>query len=78
VSLLLPLRTLWTIWISGSMVAHGAAPSPLIFTTAKASLLGSPCVLASWFVTIRVVTSLLDPPSAMKLSGQADPTLHSN
>jgi hypothetical protein len=61
-----------------SMVTHGAGPSPPIFTTAKASLLGSPCVLASWFVTIRVVTSLLDPPSAMRLSGQAEPTLHSN
>jgi hypothetical protein len=72
-SLLLPLRTLWTVWISGSMVTHGAAPSPPIFTTAKASLLGSPCVLASWFVT-----SSLDPPSAMRLSGQAKPTLHSN
>jgi hypothetical protein len=78
VSLLLPLRTLWTVWISGSMVIHGAAPSPPIFTTAKASFLGSPCVLASWFVTIRVVTSLLDPPSAMRLSGQAEPTVHSN
>jgi hypothetical protein len=77
-SLLLPLRTLWTVWISGLMVTHGAAPSPPIFTIAKASLLGSPCVLASWFVTTRVVTSLLDRPSAMRLSGQAEPTLHSN
>jgi hypothetical protein len=78
VSLLLLLRILWTVWISDSMVTHGAAPSPPIFTTAKASLLGSPCVLASWFVTTKVVTSLLDPPSAMRLSGQANPTLHSN
>jgi hypothetical protein len=37
------------VWISGSMVTHGAAPSP--------SFLGSPCMLASWFVTTRVVTS---------------------
>jgi hypothetical protein len=78
VSLLLHLRTLWTIWISGSMVTHGIAPSPLIFTTAKASLLGSPCVLASWFVTTRVITSCLDPPSGTRLSGQAELTLHSN
>jgi hypothetical protein len=48
---------------------NGAAPSPPIFTTTKASLLGSPCVLASWFVTTRVVTSLLDPPSGTRLSG---------
>jgi hypothetical protein len=60
------------------MVTHGAAPSPPIFTIAKASLLGSPCVLASWFVTISVVIFSLDPPSALKLSGQAAPTLHSN
>ena len=46
-SLLLPLRMLWTIWISGSMVKHGAAPLPPIFTTTKVSLLGSPCMLAS-------------------------------
>ena len=26
VSLLLPLRTLWTVWISGLMVTHGAIP----------------------------------------------------
>jgi hypothetical protein len=78
VSLLLPLRTLWTVWISGSMVTHGAAPSPPIFTTTKASLLGSPYVLASWFVTTRVVTFSLDLPSTMRLSGHAEPTLHSN
>jgi hypothetical protein len=42
------------------MVTHGASPSLPIFTTAKASLLGSPCVLASWFVTTRVVTSSLE------------------
>jgi hypothetical protein len=78
VSLLLPLRTLWTVWISGLIVTLGAAPSSPIFTKTKASLLGSLCVLASWFVTIRIVTSSLDPPSAMRLSGQAQPTLHSN
>jgi hypothetical protein len=60
------------------MVTHDATPSPPIFTTTKALLLGSPCVLANWFVTTRVVTSSLDPPSAMRLSGQAEPTLHSN
>jgi hypothetical protein len=60
------------------MVTHGAAPLPPIFTTTKASLLGSPCVLASWFVTTRVVTSSLDLPNAMRLSGQAEPILHSN
>jgi hypothetical protein len=60
------------------MVTHGATPLPPIFTIAKASLLGSPCVFASWFVTTRIVTSSLDRPSGMKLSGQAKPTLHSN
>jgi hypothetical protein len=64
--------------ISSSMVTHGAAPSPPIFTTAKASLLESPCVLANWFVTTKIVTSCLDHPSGMKLSSQAEPTLHSN
>jgi hypothetical protein len=60
------------------MVTHGAAPSPPIFTTTKASLLGSLCMLASWFVTTRVVTSSLDLPSTMRQSGQAKSTLHSN
>jgi hypothetical protein len=49
-----------------------------IFTTTKPSLLRSPCMLASWFVITRVVTSLPDPPSRTRLRGQAEPTLHSN
>jgi hypothetical protein len=60
------------------MVIHGAVPSPPIFTIAKASLLGSPFVFASWFVTTRVVTSILDPPSGMRPSGQAKPILISS
>ena len=35
-SLLLPLRMLWTVWISGLIVTHGATPLPPIFTTTKA------------------------------------------
>jgi hypothetical protein len=72
VSQLLLLRTLWTVWISNLMVTHGAVPSPSIFITAKASLLRSPHVLASRFVTTRIVTSCLDRPSGMRLSGQAE------
>ena len=69
VSLHLFIRILWTVWISGLMVKHGAAPSPPIFTIAKASHLGSLYVLASWFVTTKIVISCLDRPSWMRLSG---------
>ena len=71
-------KNIWMVWIRSLMVTLGATPSPPIFTTAKALLLGSPCVLGSWFVTIRIVTSSLDPPSVMKLSGQAKSKPHSN
>jgi hypothetical protein len=76
-SLLLPLKILWIVWISGLLVTHDAVPSPPIFVTTKASLLGSPYVLAIWFVITRIVTSHLDCPIGMRLSGQAKPTLHS-
>ena len=78
VSLFLLLRTLWTVWISNLMVRYGATPSPPIFTIAKASLLGNPYVLANWFITTKFVTSSLDLPSGIRLSGQTEPIVHSN
>jgi hypothetical protein len=41
------LRTIWTEWISGLMVIHGAAPLRPTFITIMASLLENPLVLAN-------------------------------
>ena len=40
VSLLVPIRALWTIWISSSIITHGSVP-PSKFTIVKVSLLES-------------------------------------
>jgi hypothetical protein len=73
---LLLLRTLWTVWISGSMVTHGAAPSPPIFTTVKVSLLRSPRVLASWFVTTNDYFSRSSKRNETEWSGRTKTPFH--